>query len=444
MATILLSAVGASIGAGMGGTILGLTTAVIGRAVGASVGRIIDQRLLGGGTKPVETGRIDRLRLQSAGEGTPIARVWGQMRLPGHVIWAAPLEEVRRTEKAGGGKGGGGGQQVTEISYLLSAAFALCEGPIGGVGRVWADGEEVDPAELGLRIYTGGEAQLPDPCIAAHLGEDAPAYRGVAYVVVERLNLERWGSRVPQLSFEVTRAVPGGTGLSSRVEAVAMIPGTGEYALATSPVGIDLGLGETRMVNRTTASAGSDFQASTRILGIELPRAKSVSLVVSWFGDDLRCGECKLRPKVENADVDAAGMRWRSGGITRAQAQEVVKVNGAPVYGGTPADASVIEALRAITGSGRKAVFYAFILMEQLQGNGKPDPWTGAANQPKPSSANSSPSARPASRREITASNSRRSKACSRSADGIGTCRKKPIRQPMPRSRSNDANGIRW
>ena len=66
MATILLAAAGASVGAGFGGTMLGLTGAVIGRAVGATIGRVIDQRLMGAGAKPVETGRVDRLRLQTA------------------------------------------------------------------------------------------------------------------------------------------------------------------------------------------------------------------------------------------------------------------------------------------------------------------------------------------------------------------------------------------
>ena len=59
MATILLSAVGASLGAGFGGTILGLSGAVIGRAVGATLGRVIDQRtavlasLAGAGTAAI-------------------------------------------------------------------------------------------------------------------------------------------------------------------------------------------------------------------------------------------------------------------------------------------------------------------------------------------------------------------------------------------------------
>ena len=141
MATILLSAVGASLGAGFGGTILGLSGAVIGRAVGATLGRVIDQRLLGAGSKAVETGRVDRMRIQTAGEGNPVPRLWGQMRVPGHCIWAGPLVEVRK--KQGGGKGSA--PSVTNVSYRLSFALALCEGPVLGVGRVWADGEEVRP-----------------------------------------------------------------------------------------------------------------------------------------------------------------------------------------------------------------------------------------------------------------------------------------------------------
>lgn len=378
MATILLSAVGASVGAGFGGTILGLSGAVIGRAVGATLGRVIDQRLLGSGSKAVETGRVDRMRIQTAGEGTPIPRLWGQMRVPGHAIWAGPLVEVRR--KQGGGKGTG--PSVTSISYRLSFALAICEGPILGIGRVWADGEEVAADDLNMRVYPGDEAQLPDPVVAAQEGDAAPAYRGIAYVVFEDLALEKWGNRVPQLSFEVTRAAKQGRGLSREVRAVAMIPGTGEYSLATQAVSYDKGLGETQVINHNTALAPTDFQASMRVLGRELPNVGSISLVVSWFGDDLRVGECTVRPKVEDLSRDGREMAWRAGGVGRSGAAEVARVNDRPIYGGTPADGSVIQALRAIAEGGRKAVFYPFILMEQLANNGRPDPWSGAGDQP--------------------------------------------------------------
>lgn len=379
MATILLAAAGSAVGAGFGGTMLGLTGAVIGRAVGATVGRVIDQRLLGSGARSVETGRIDRLRLQTAGEGTAIPRVWGQMRVPGHVIWASPVTEISRTQDAGGKSSG---PRVTEITYRLSLAIALCEGPILSVGRVWADGEEVAASDLNLRVYLGDEAQLPDPVIAAHQGEAAPAYRGIAYVVLEDLALERWGNRVPQLSFEVTRGVKGAASLAENVQAVALIPGTGEYALATRQVSIDLGLGETRILNRNTPMGGTDFQVSLATLGRELPKVGSVSLVVSWFGDDLRAGHCTVRPKVEQTEIDGEEMPWRAGGIGRTEAATIARKERRSIYGGTPSDGSVVEAIRAIRASGKAAVFYPFVLMEQVEGNGRPDPWSDADDQP--------------------------------------------------------------
>ncbi|WP_265500846.1 baseplate multidomain protein megatron [Paracoccus beibuensis] len=380
MATIVLSAVGASLGSGFGGAMLGMSGAVLGRAAGAVVGRAIDQRLLGGGTRAVETGRIDRLRIQAAGEGAAVLRIWGQMRVPGHVIWASPLEETRRTESAGGGKGAPK-SQVAQISYRLSVAIALCEGRILGVGRVWADGEEIAAEDLGMRVYQGDETQMPDPIVSAHEGDEAPAYRGIAYVVLENLSLERWGNRMPQLSFEVTCPARDGSGLPRDVRAVALIPGTGEYSLATTPVNHDDDLGQGRSFNRNTLMGGTDLSVSLDILGRELPNVGSVSLVVSWFGSDLRIGECRVKPKVEFGEVDGAEMPWRAGGIEREQADEVARKDGRPIYGGTPSDQSVIEGLRSLAASGRRAIFYPFILMEQIAGNGLPDPY-GGAEQP--------------------------------------------------------------
>ncbi len=51
-----------------------VSTAVIGRAIGATVGRVIDQRILGDGSRAVETGRVDRFRLTGASEGAPISQ----------------------------------------------------------------------------------------------------------------------------------------------------------------------------------------------------------------------------------------------------------------------------------------------------------------------------------------------------------------------------------
>ncbi|QYK39929.1 MAG: glycoside hydrolase/phage tail family protein [Paracoccaceae bacterium] len=383
MATILLGAAGAALGAGFGGTVLGLSGAVIGRAVGATLGRAIDQRLMGSGSEPVQVGRVDRFRLMGASEGAGLGQVWGRMRVAGQVIWATQFRESVTRE--GGGKGAPR-PRVERFSYSVSLAVALCEGVIAGVGRVWADGMEVDAATLNLRVYRGGEDQLPDPKIAAVEGTtEAPAYRGVAYVVIEDLELSDYGNRVPQFSFEVIRpAQPeGGAGvLADAVRAVALMPGTGEYALATSRVHVEDAPGVRRSLNVHVPGGRTDLSLSLDHLERELPAVGSVGLIVSWFGDDLRCGSCRVKPKVEQRDRDGTPMPWRAGGIGRDAAVEVARVDGQSIYGGTPADASVIEAIRSIRGRGMEVMFYPFILMEQLAGNGRPDPWSDAPDQP--------------------------------------------------------------
>lgn len=384
MATILLSAAGAAIGGGFGGAVLGLSGAVIGRAVGATLGRVIDQRLLGGGGGSVEGARVDRFRLTSASEGTAVGRVWGRMRLGGQVIWATQFEETSRTQR--GGKGGPR-QSVTTYSYSVSMAMALCEGEILRVGRVWADGVEVARESLNMRVYTGSEDQQPDSKIEAVEGVGfAPAYRGVAYVVFEDLALEPFGNRVPQFTFEVVRPAQGDgidavPDLVRGVRGVALIPGTGEYALAQTKVTIDKGLGEVFAVNENGATGLSDFEASMVMLEEEAPACEAVSMVVSWFGDDLRCGDCAIKPKVEDAAFDGSEMPWAVSGVARSTAEVIAQEEGRPIYGGTPADASVIEAISALRARGKSVMFYPFILMEQLSGNGLPDPWQAEASE---------------------------------------------------------------
>ncbi len=384
MATILLSAAGAAVGAGFGGTVLGLSGAVIGRAVGATLGRVIDQKLLGAGSQTVEVGRVDRFRLMGASEGSMIPLVWGRARVSGQVIWATQFREIVTT--SGGGKGAPK-PRTQQFSYTVSLAIALCEGAITRVGRIWADGLEVETDQLNLRVYRGTETQLADPKIAAVEGADmAPAYRGTAYVVIEDLDLSRFGNRVPQFNFEVMRRAQSDSkdllDLPASIRAVALIPGTGEYALATTRVHYAQRRGVNRSANVNSASGKTDFSTSLEQLNEELPDCDAVSLVVSWFGNDLRCGSCLVQPKVEQKLFDGVGMPWRAGGITRGTAAEVPKLDGRSVYGGTPSDASVIEAIAAATQSGKKVMFYPFILMEQLPGNTLPDPWTGAVGQP--------------------------------------------------------------
>ena len=229
MATLVLGAAGAAIGGSLGGSVLGLSAAVIGRAAGATVGRALDQRILGSGADAVEHGRIDRFRLTGASEGAAIPRLTGRMRVGGQVIWASRFKESRSTS-GGGGKGGPKAPKTTSFTYSVSFALALCEGEIRRIGRIWADGEEVARDSVPLRLYHGSEDQQPDALIEAIEGTGkAPAFRGTAYVVIEDLELSRFGNRVPQFSFEVVRdadAPEVGPVVTDLIRGVAIVPGT--------------------------------------------------------------------------------------------------------------------------------------------------------------------------------------------------------------------------
>ncbi|MBZ0130150.1 MAG: glycoside hydrolase/phage tail family protein [Rhodobacteraceae bacterium] len=386
MATLVLSALGASLGGAVGGTALGLSSAVIGRAVGATLGRAIDQRILGRGSDSVPVGRVERFHLSGASEGVPIAKVFGRVRIGGQVIWASRFREDVVTT-GGSGKGNAGRSNATSTyRYSVSLALALGEGVVSRVGRIWADGAVVSREDFNLRFYPGDETQLPDAKIEAVEGAGkAPAFRGVAYVVFEDLDLSRFGNRVPQFSFEVFRKpkLAGGSATNvDNIKAVALIPGTGEYALATSPVHFDYGPGVSRSANVNSASDRTDFATSLDDLRGELGNCGSVSLVVSWFGDDLRANACRMVPRVEQTEFDGVGMPWVVSGVNRASAETVSRIDDRPVFGGTPADASVIEAIGAIRGGGQEVMFYPFVLMDIQAGNTLSDPWSDAASQP--------------------------------------------------------------
>lgn len=397
MATILLSAAGAALGSSMGGSLLGLSMTAVGRFIGASVGRSLDQRLLGQGSDVIETGRIERFRLSGAGEGAPIAQVYGRMRVGGHVIWATEFKEHVK-KSGGGGKGGPSQPTVKAFSYSISIAVALCEGEITGVNRVWADGAEVPVKDLNMQVYYGSQDQQPDPTMEAIEGTGlVPAYRGTAYVVMENLQLASFGNRVPQFSFEVTRPeLADSEDVPLAVKGVAVVPGTGEYGLATEPVyltywkfGLELPIDWIKLpskrgvVNVNSPSEQPDFNTSLTQLQDELPNCGATSLVVSWFGNDLRCGSCEIKPKIEQKEFDSDDMPWGVSGLDRETADLVPTIDEQVVYGGTPTDKSVVQAIRRMAAQGLKVMYYPFILMDQLEINGLQDPWTGGPDQPR-------------------------------------------------------------
>lgn len=202
----------------------------------------------------------------------------------------------------------------------------------------------------------------------------------------EDLDLTPFGNRIPQMSFEVLRKAGAGVDIdvddpAKLVRGVALVPGSGEYMLATEPVKFVEGKGKSRVSNVNNDLEIPDLLASSAQLESDLPGCQSVSLVTTWFGDDLRCNLCTLRPKVEQSGLDA-NMPWRVSGLSRSTADVVSYVDGRPGFGGTPTDQSVIQAIQHIQSTGKEVMFYPFILMDIRDGNGLTDPWSGNPDQP--------------------------------------------------------------
>lgn len=364
MAQLILSSVGAALGGPVGGF------------VGAMLGRAVDNAVIGALSPSRAVGpRIPELRLTGAAEGAPVPCVFGRGRVGGQVIWAARFRERRIEGRVGGSKG----QKTTAYAYSLSLAVAVAEGPIDGLGRVWADGKVMDLSGVTMRLYRGGEDQTPDPLIEAIEGA-APAYRGLAYVVFEDLALEAFGNRPPQLSFEVFRRprAPGSPpGLEERLKGVCLIPGAGEFVYATAPVLRRTSLTRTQAENVNNAEGRPDLLVSLDQLQAQLPMVDHVTLVVSWFGTDLRCGQCQIRPGVEQAGKETLPREWRVSGVRRPDAHLISDHDGGPAYGGTPSDQAVLEAIAELKRRGLKVSLYPFVLMDVPPGSGLADPHGG-------------------------------------------------------------------
>lgn len=191
MATLLFSAIGTLFGGPLGG------------AIGALVGRGLDKAIIGSPTR--EGARLKELSVSTSSYGSPVPRLFGRMRAAGTIIWSTDLVESK--DKQGGGKGK---PSYTTYSYSASLAIALSSRPLRSIGRIWADGNLLRGAAGDLktggqfRFHAGHADQQPDPLLLAAEGlGQSPAYRDLAYIVFEDLQLGDFGNRIPALTFEV-------------------------------------------------------------------------------------------------------------------------------------------------------------------------------------------------------------------------------------------------
>lgn len=481
MATMLFSAVGTAIGGPIGGSVASL----IGGVGLSFAGRLLGRRHQDNSPKITFGQREENIHLTAASEGTPIRKIWGRNRLGGNVVWATYFREWTSTEvsfspSASSGKGGGGGgttwtpQYTVVYHYNASFAVAFGEGGPGtSLGRVWADDRELDLSKFNWRFYDGSETQTPDPHIEAKEGVgNVPAYRGICYIVFEDMLLDQFGKHVPTITAEIIRRpiVTDADDISNSLRSVCMIPSTTEFGYGATVIKASLNAGAWKTENANSEDGRTDFLISLdQLCGLNqsaaavvsgasfgdlvrplggspggllggptggnwrsskgaLNACDAVSLVVSWFGTDLRAGNCAIVPKVEVAQKNTTPANWAVAGYSRGYAwfiaiptfpyifgpvpygmpgafslpwgtaaPVVSQIDPAlldpsgtgsgaafggdpvPAFGGTPSDATVVEAIQEIKRRGLRCVFYPFVMMDVPPGNTLPNPYSDNA-----------------------------------------------------------------
>lgn len=177
---------------------------MVGGPTGAQIGWVAASAYMAS-KQEIKQGTVGDLRIQTASYGTAIPVVIGKQRVSGNIIWS----DEKKVYEIKSRQGKGGPSTVTN-GYTISMLIAICAGPILGVSRIWADGDLIVDGRTAVKpligeLYLGDMTQTADPTYEAVVGADnAPAYRGLAYISLTNFDLGV-GGRVPQFSFEVVK-----------------------------------------------------------------------------------------------------------------------------------------------------------------------------------------------------------------------------------------------
>lgn len=207
--------VGGIVGAVVGYYVGGPVGALQGAALGAGVGGYLDPP-----KGPTVSGpRLSDLSVQTSTYGAFIPRLYGTIAVHGNLLWLENNKLKERVRKESqGGKGGGSSTTVKTYTYSATFALGLCQGPIAGVRRIWCGDKLLynagsDDLETiiasnknakGWRLYLGTDDQMPDTRYEADVGVgNAPAFRGIAYLVFEDFQLADYSNTLQVAQFKV-------------------------------------------------------------------------------------------------------------------------------------------------------------------------------------------------------------------------------------------------
>lgn len=381
MSTIILSAIGSSVGS----SFMGMIGQFISAELGAALGAKIDSSLFGlDNTK--HGPKLKDLNVQTSTYGKMIPIVYGTVRIAGNIIWAQPIKEVSSEDAkivSSSILGLGRADNYVSYSYFATLAIGICEGEIKDVTKIWANDKLLTADEISFRLYKGTEDQEPDPLIESTEGS-APAYRDLAYIVIEDFPLADYGNRVPNFTFEVT-SLPkaNNSSVAARIKNINLIPGSGEFVYDTKiqmkVAQEDIGdksitYGPAQRMNHHNYSSETDFMLSLKQLKTSLPNIEWVSVVVNWFANSLDIKDCKVYPVAE-FQYDSVTMPddWQVGEITRSKAKLISKDDqGNPRYGGTVSDVALLRCVEELRNRGYKVMLYPMLLMDVPN-----KPWRG-------------------------------------------------------------------
>ena len=253
MASIILAAAGTAIGGSVGAA--RSSASRLRRSAGPSARSPAPRSTPGSSLRwPRRSGSpasgFDTLQITASSEGAALPRVFGRARVAGQLIWSSRFLEPVTTHQDVGGKGGGGRRhRVREYSYFGSLAIALCEGEVSRIGRIWADGQVDRPARPDLPAASGRRGPAARPADRGDRGRGAGLSRHRLCGLREprlRRTATAFRSSTSRCSGRPRRlpGVPRSPALD--VRGVALVPGTGEYALATEPVHFRRGKGDRR------------------------------------------------------------------------------------------------------------------------------------------------------------------------------------------------------